>query len=104
MKIKSSFFLLLLFCGIGMFNSCSGDDDANGEDPNAAVCTEFMADYEGVMTALTTYSNDPSEQNCENYKNALLDFYDDYEDCTLWTEDYQELVDEIQAINCSEAT
>ncbi|WP_189606408.1 hypothetical protein [Salinimicrobium marinum] len=67
-------------------------------------CADFEREWTEAMESLSTYSENPTEQNCENYKAALMDFYGQYEDCAFWGDEYQEAIDEIQEIDCSEET
>lgn len=99
MKLRSLIFPGIFFVAVLSFQSCS-DEDSNDDD--FAGCNNFQADYTQLMEALNAYSQNPGPETCEAYKNALLDFYDDYKDCTYWSDDYQEAYDDIQEINCSE--
>lgn len=102
MKIKSTFLLMILFAAFSGFQSCSGDDSDETDDLSTG-CANFEAEYEDVSEALTAYSQSQTTANCEAYKNALLDFYGDFNDCPYWGDYYQEAYDQIQQINCSEA-
>ncbi|MDT0677173.1 hypothetical protein [Autumnicola musiva] len=100
MKIKSIIIALFFFSLFG-FWSCS-EDDSGVDENNSAGCANFQEEYEEVVNALTVYSEDPTSQNCENYKNALLDFSEDYRDCSLWGANYEEAINDIESIDCSE--
>ena len=101
MKIKSSIrymIMLVVFLGI---QSCSGDDSNNSDD-DIAGCNNFEANYAQISEALTAYSQNPTPETCEAYKNALLDFYDNYNDCPFWDDAYQESYEEIRNFDCSQ--
>jgi len=99
MKIKSIFLLTIFFAVFTGFQSCSDDD--SGSDDDTAGCANFEAEYEDVTTALTAFSENQTTANCEAYKNALLDFYADFNDCPYWGDYYQEAYEQIQAMDCS---
>ena len=90
---------MIAFISLFGFWSCSEDDtdvDNNGD------CSEFMQEYENVTEALQAYSENPTSDNCQNYKDAMLAFYEDFKDCTYWGPQYDEAIDEIQNIDCSD--
>lgn len=92
--------LLIICIAIFGFTSCS-DDDSVDDGPNMG-CADFESEWTDIMETYTTYVQNPTSATCENYKSALLDFYGDYEDCAYWGDQYQEAIDEIQEIDCSE--
>ncbi|PAM96742.1 hypothetical protein B4N84_00690 [Flavobacterium sp. IR1] len=65
-------------------------------------CADFESEWTDIMETYTAYVQNPTSATCENYKSALLDFYGEYEDCAFWGDQYQEAIDEIQQIDCSE--
>lgn len=100
MKTKSIHFTIILCIAFFGFSSCSDNDD-DGDDMNIA-CADFGTEWEEVLETLSTFSDNPTSQNCENYKAALMDFYGDFEDCSLWGNQYQEAIDGIQQMDCTE--
>ncbi len=92
---------MIMFVTFLSFQSCSGDDSEETDD-EIAGCNNFESEYVPVNDALSAYAENPSPETCENYKNALLDFYDEFNDCPYWGDYYQEAFDQIQAIDCSE--
>ncbi len=101
MIFKKQLLALILAVSFFGFLSCSGDD--SGDDEVAGVCGTYDAQWDDVMNALTTYSTNPSEENCENYKSALREFYDDFQDCDFWGGQYEEAIESIDEIDCSES-
>lgn len=93
--------LFFAVCLLG-FWSCS-EDDSSGDGEVTGACSDFENEWEDVMNALSAYSENPNEQNCENYKTALRGFYSEFEDCRFWGPEYQEAVDAVDEIDCSEA-
>lgn len=101
MKTKSSIIYMIMLVSFLGFQSCS-EDDSNDANDDFAGCNNFQADYTQITEAMSAYSQNPSPETCENYKDALLDFYASYNDCAFWGDDYQEAYDDILAIDCSE--
>ncbi|MDT0642808.1 hypothetical protein RM553_08195 [Zunongwangia sp. F363] len=103
MKIKSTIFLALL--SLSFFGLCScSDDDSDVDENNAIGCADFEDEYADVMDALTVYSENPNVQNCENYKESLITFYEEFSDCPFWGTEYQQAIDEVENMDCSEET
>lgn len=70
------------------FVACNKDDDDDddlcGSNWNAAVALED--EINGLNSAAATYANDPTTENCEKYRQAILDYLDavrGYEDCYI---------------------
>lgn len=101
MKFKTTIFSLLIF-SLFSFTSCSDDDDLDVGDANATACADFETAYRDAMAALSTFSENPTTENCESYKSAFLKFYEEFRDCSYWDADYQEAVDQVQGTDCSE--
>ena len=93
---------MVLAAGSLVFSSCSEDDSADGNEMGG-VCSDFQTDWTGISEALTAYTENPTVQNCENYKSALREFYSTYEDCSFWGPQYQDAVDSIDEFDCSES-
>ncbi|NQZ75890.1 MAG: hypothetical protein HRT61_07215 [Ekhidna sp.] len=72
MKTKN---LLLLLVTLFIFSGCGDDDDdATGGAANvncANFTTELSDEIQALTTAGTTYSSDPSSENCNAYLSAL---------------------------------
>ncbi|MCC8360037.1 hypothetical protein [Salinimicrobium sediminilitoris] len=102
--MKNSIKLLSIILCFGLFNltACSSDDDSGGDD-EISGCNNFESEYAPVADALSAYSQNPNAENCEAYKNALLEFYNEFSDCPYWGDYYQEAYDQIQGVDCSEA-
>ncbi|MDT0687712.1 hypothetical protein [Autumnicola psychrophila] len=103
MKIYSKIFPLILCITLFSLSSCSGDDDA-GTDDNIGGCNDFQSEWEDVVNALNAYSQAPSSQTCEVYKEAMTDFYQEFEDCQYWGSQYEEAINQVQAMDCSEVS
>ena len=103
MKIHSKLLSMTLCLALIGFSSCSGDDDtASTDDAVDGGCSNFQAQWGDVATAISAYSENPTSSNCEAYKTALMDFYEEFEDCQYWGQEYQDAVDEVQEMDCSE--
>ncbi|MEM9548361.1 MAG: hypothetical protein AAGA77_20425 [Bacteroidota bacterium] len=70
------------------FSACGDDDDGgsgNVDCDNATEVNNAIADEaQAVTDASTAFANDPSDANCEAFKNAYLDYIDvlrDLQDC-----------------------
>lgn len=101
MKSKTILFSIFLVMSIAI-SSCSKDDSSDGDNAGN-ICGTFTSDYQDVSDAAAAFSQNPTSENCEAYKTAWLNFFDDYQDCAAWQEgDYQELIDQIQAMDCSD--
>lgn len=101
MKIKSTICFAITLVSLFGFLSCSGDDDSVDDVDNNDSCTQFMQEYENVTEALQAYSENPTLDNCENYKDAMLAFFEEYKDCTYWGPQYDDAIDELENIDCS---
>ena len=93
---------MVLAMGSFTIFSCSEDDSVD-DNEMGGVCSDFQTDWTGISDALTAYSENPTVQNCENYKSALREFYSAYADCAFWGPQYQEAIDSIDDIDCSES-
>lgn len=101
MRIKNNFSSFILSISFLALWSCS-DDDSNGDDDITSGCADFQTEWADVANAISVYSENPNTENCENYKSALLDFYQEFQDCQYWGQEYQEAIDEVQEMDCSE--
>lgn len=91
MNLRINFLSMLTVFSLVFLTSCSEDDDSIDEtDDISAGCTDFENSYEDVMAVANTYINNPTEENCEDYRQAVINFYESYKDCSLWTEEYEE--------------
>ena len=102
MKLKPTIFsLLLTICFLGVF-SCS--EDAAADLLGGAVpCGDYVNELDNISATSQAFSNDPSPETCEAYKNAMLDFYNEFKDCPFYEgSSYQETINEIQNMDCSE--
>lgn len=100
MKLKRTFFTILsAVCMIFML-SCSAEEAA---DKLTGGCLSFTEDYQAVTAASQAFSENPTTENCEAYKAALIGFYKQFKDCPYWEDgDYQESVNEIKNMDCSD--
>lgn len=104
MNLRLNFLSLIMVFAFVFLTSCSGDDDNNDNtDDISAGCADFLNSYEDVMAVANTYTNDPTEEKCEDYRQAVINFYESYKDCNLWTEEYEEDEwDDIEDWSCSD--
>ena len=77
-QFLSFFFVLSLFA----FVSCGDDavNDCNGFN----IQTDLSDEIQATTDAAIVYGNDPTQQNCDAYKDAWQDYLDalrDLEDC-----------------------
>lgn len=99
MKIKSFFNFLAIICMLG-FSACSADDAV---DKLTGGCYDYQDDLQEYMDAVSTYSENPTVENCEAYKTAMIKFYESYKDCAFYTKgEYQDSIEEIKNMDCSE--
>lgn len=99
MNLRLNFISLLMVFSFIFLTSCSEEET---DDMNAG-CADFEESYEDVMEVANTYINDPNEENCENYRQAVINFYESYKDCSLWTEEYEEEDwDDMENWSCSD--
>ena len=73
-------FSLLLILGLA-FASCGGGVDCDDEQ---AVTDAFTEGFSDVLNASISFDNDPSEDNCRAFVNALdewINSLEDFEDC-----------------------
>ena len=85
----------MLLSMVFLFNGCSKKD--KDDDGLNDRCDELYTDW---YNKLITLSTNPTEANCEAYKDALQDFI---EGCTYYTGiNRAELQQELDEIDCSE--
>jgi len=67
-----------------LFTNCSGNDDGNEEVSNNCFtgnwAQEVTQELTNWSTAIQAYSQDPSQENCANYKSTLSDYIDALDD------------------------
>ena len=102
MKLRSIFFPAVLSIVFMAFGACSGDDSDEPDDANMG-CADFAEEYQVAVNAAMAYSQNPTTENCEAFKSAWLQFYEEYSDCPLWGEEYEEDLQEVQQMDCSAA-
>ncbi len=102
MNLKLNLFSFLFACIFLVMTSCSSDDDSVGNDDFSAGCADFEEVYTNVLDKASEFSNNPTTENCENYKQSILNFYDSYSDCNLWKDEYEEGLEELKNMDCSE--
>lgn len=99
MKIKSilfTFFAAACLC----FSSCSEDEVA---DKLTGGCLDFYEEYDSVLATSTAFSENPTKENCEAYKQAWITFFESYKSCDYWTDgNYEETLNEIKSMNCDD--
>jgi uncharacterized protein YaaR (DUF327 family) len=61
-----------------LFSSCG--KDGGGKNCNE---TNITKSSDAIVSAATKFSSDPSKANCEAYKQALNDYLDVVDGCTL---------------------
>lgn len=103
---KSIYFLSLIVVSALALYSCSGNSLADRCGPNWSPYVEIEDEINAYTTALTNYSQDPSTENCEAFKEAYLDYLDalrEWEDCYVYAysqEEFNQTIDEAEdAIN-----
>ena len=95
--------LFFIFCFTLLVTSCSKDGD--GIAPcSTAWATDLQSELTAFVTAAGAYSSDPSDANCNAYKNAYQDYIDalkPYGNCATLTgqsrTDWQEAVADAEA-------
>jgi hypothetical protein len=107
--MKTSNPILILFCALFLsffIVNCG----SNSVYSCTAFNLEFEDELERVSEALTAYGMDASTSNCEEFKNAYLDYIDalgDYENCAnelgnvaQWEQSLQIAEDAINGLVC----
>ncbi|TBW27386.1 hypothetical protein [Gramella sp. KN1008] len=104
MRIKSIFLYAILFAGVLNILGCSAEseDELGVSELTATACPDFQNSFQEVMKEYMTYSQNPSEESCEDYKTVLMKFYEDYNKCPTWSMHYQKFVDDAKILDCSE--
>ena len=77
----SSLSLIVLLMGLG---SCSKDDSGVDCAVGFSLAGIIAEEAQEISEATLDYSNDPSEENCKSYVNALNGYFNalkGYEDC-----------------------
>lgn len=99
MKINSFFSFLILVFALG-FCACSADDAV---DKLTGGCYGYQDDLQEYLNAVGAYSENPTVENCEAYKNAMINFYESYKDCAFYKKgEYQDSIEEIKNMDCSQ--
>jgi len=81
------YLIALVVCFSGIF-SCKDDDDDNGPACSTAWSTELEDELNAVINAGTVWANDPTSDNCVNYKakyQAYINALRPYGDCAALT-------------------
>lgn len=91
--------------------SCSGNSLAERCGANWSYSAEIEQEINNLSAALTTYSQNPTTENCEAYKEAYLDYLDalrDLEECYVYTfsqDEFNQFINEteeaVNAIDCN---
>ncbi len=92
---KRTILISLLF--VGLLYSCGGDDAVDCMDTTALV-NQVNTAVDISNDAATAYNNDPSDANCNNFKDALDDLIDaleSFEDCANQTGQGQQVANDI---------
>ncbi|MBU8892888.1 MAG: hypothetical protein KOO66_08915 [Bacteroidales bacterium] len=90
-KILIPFAIILMSAGV-LFNSCDRDDSPL----NVLDCAQLLTDYSQAASA---FSADPSTENCNTLKNAIVDYL--AEDCVALTTALRaELQSELEDLPC----
>lgn len=98
--MKSKTLFLAMWMSIGLIGiSCSEEEVA---DKLLGDCMDISTDWQNISEAAATYSENPTVTNCEAYKAAMLNFYQEYKDCPYYDEgDYQEDINDVKNMDCS---
>ena len=81
---RSITFSTVLFFSIFLFFSCNSKSALEKKCENWSASVEFQEELSSVNNAAVTYSQNPTTENCEAYREAYLDYIDalrDWEDC-----------------------
>lgn len=100
MKIKHILFAIVICIGAMGISSCSKDDP---KEEVLNSCTDYLDDLQSYLDAMSAYSSNPTVKNCEAYKAAMLNFYEEYKDCAFYSEgNYQDAIDGIKQMDCNQ--
>jgi hypothetical protein len=99
---KLLFYLMGLMIVIASV-ACSGDDD---DDDNDGPCDnnwnpaiELEDEIAAINAAAQAYAMDQSKENCEAYKQSILDYLDevrDWEECYILIGQQQEFIEAVE--------
>ena len=103
----SKIFYFFLFAICLVTTSC-GDDEPDVDCTSNNFVTVINALVNDVNSAVATYNNDPTSENCEALKQAARDYLDgveDFSDCTeldqtQFNDQLQQARDAVDTINC----
>ncbi|NBC58984.1 MAG: hypothetical protein GVY05_11965 [Bacteroidetes bacterium] len=110
MKTTSNFLLkvmpvILIMTLIGVTLSCSNDDGGDVIDDTSG-CEELLTGLnQELADAATTFSQNPTEENCNAYKNVALNFLDELEACAVAAGQFdavQEAAQEVSELDCTQ--
>ena len=104
--------LLLMALSIIVLSSCVKKDPlADRCGNNWAPATELEKEINDLNNATMTYAQNPTNENCEAYKEAYLDYIDairDWEDCYIYVglkDEFEQSIDQleeaVQGIDCN---
>lgn len=81
--------LMIAFLMMATLVACNKDDDDDDGvrcGPNWTPAVELEEEINALSEAAQTYGMDPSTENCEDYKQAILNYLDairSWEDCYI---------------------
>lgn len=108
MKKSIAYPIIVLF-SVVLLVSCGGNSLEEKCGPNWSPATELEQEINDLNAALLAYSQNPTTETCEGYKEAYLDYLDalrDWEDCYIYSfsrDDFNQAIDDAEeAINNTE--
>lgn len=102
--------LLMGLFSVALMTSCSKKDDDDPDTCAEGWETTINDEYQAFVDAAVAYSNSGTTEDCEKYKQALLDYINaikDLEECYIfigqqaqWRASVQQSEEEAQMIEC----
>ena len=111
-KVKKGkvYVIILLLASAGLF-SCNGNDVVGaGSGCGVAWSESIQGDLNKYLEAIGQYSNNPTVENCNNYKKALQGYINSLKkvkkcvpsvSISVWNQTLKEAEEEVNNIDCS---
>lgn len=104
---------LILFSAISLSGCGDGDNDEPSACNSLNWTTELSSEINALTTALTTFSQNPTQANCNNYRQSIVNYINalrPYGNCqaltgqskTAWQKLIDDYEDDLAGMNCSE--
>lgn len=96
-------FLFIAILSVAITTSCNKDKDDDGPadlcGANWSPAVELQDELNALSAAINVYSQDPTVENCNAYKQAYLNYLDairDWEECYIYVGQQQEFLQAVE--------